>query len=68
MTSFVSDPQIVEGADGKRYELRIHGEAEIVRGPLGRFVDLADQITAEGLHVPPEIAAVLTALTSPKVC
>jgi hypothetical protein len=45
------------------YEVVITGTADVVRGPLGRFVDLADQIEAEGLTVPPEIAAVLAALT-----
>jgi hypothetical protein len=62
---FTSDPQIVEVA-GERYELVITGDAEIVRGPLGRFIDLADQITAEGLTVPPQILAVLEQLQQPE--
>ncbi len=44
----------------------IIGEAEIIRGPLGRFVDLAEQIQAEGLAVPSEILAVLNELQQPK--
>lgn len=48
--------------DGVRYELVITGEAEVVRGPLGRFVDLAGQLQADGLVVPPQILAVLEAL------
>ncbi len=50
----------------ERYELVITGEAEITRGPLGRFLDLAEQIQAEGLSVPPEILAVLEKLQQPQ--
>jgi hypothetical protein len=52
--------------DGVKYELVITGEAIIIRGPLGRFVDLAEQIQSEGLTVPPEILAVLDELQQPQ--
>jgi len=52
--------------DGVRYELVITGEAEITRGPLGRFVDLAEQVRSEGLTVPPEILDVLEKLQLPQ--
>jgi len=52
--------------DGVRYELVITGEAEITRGPLGRFVDLAEQIRSEGLTVPAEILDVLEKLQLPQ--
>lgn len=48
--------------DGRLYELRIEGTAEVTRGPLGRFLDLAAQIEAEGLTVPSEIRDVLDRL------
>lgn len=57
---------IIEGPDGIRYELVITGEAEVVRGPLGRFIDLAEQIRSEGLTVPAEILAVLAELDKPQ--
>lgn len=59
----VAHTEPVLGADGRLYELRIEGTAGLVRGPLGRFLDLADQIEAEGLTVPPEIRDVLDRLT-----
>ena len=49
-----------------RYELAITGEAEVIRGPLGRFLALAEQIQAEGLTVPPEILDVLKKLQLPQ--
>jgi hypothetical protein len=52
----------VMGSDGRLYELRIEGTAELTRGPLGRFLDLAEQVTAEGGVVPPEIRDVLDRL------
>ena len=52
--------------DGVKYELTITGEATIVRGPLGRFLDLAEQIQSEGLTVPAEILAVLDKLQQPQ--
>lgn len=63
MTQPFAAEQTVEDSDGQLYKMVITGEAEVVRGPLGRFVDLAEQIRAEGLEVPPRIAAVLQALT-----
>lgn len=45
------------------YELSFTGSADVERGPLGRFVDLAAQIEAAGLDVPPTLAAVLAELT-----
>lgn len=54
------------GPDGQLYEITITADAEVVRGPLGRFIDLAEQIRSEGLEVPPEIEAALTALQQPK--
>lgn len=62
--TYRSDPQVVAGPDGRMYELRIEGTAELTRGPLGRFLDLADEIRAEGLDVPPEITAVLDELST----
>lgn len=52
----------VLGADGRLYEMRIEGTAELTRGPLGRFIDLAARIEAEGLTVPPEIRDLLDRL------
>lgn len=43
-------------------EVVITGTAEVVRGPLGRFVDLAEEIRAEGLGVPAEIDEALARL------
>lgn len=63
---FRSDPQVIRGDDGVLYELVVTGTAEITRGPLGRFIDLADQIEAEGLKVPPEILDLLHDLQQPK--
>lgn len=63
---FESEPQEVVGEDGIRYELVFTGEADLVRGPLGRFIDLAEQIEAEGLKVPAEILDVLVELQRPK--
>jgi hypothetical protein len=58
----VSYAEPVLGADGRLYEMRIEGTAEMTRGPLGRFIDLAAQIEAEGLEVPPQISDVLAQL------
>lgn len=54
----------VRGADGNLYELRIEGTAEVVRGPLGRFLDLRQTIRDEGLGdaIPTEINDVLDLL------
>lgn len=57
---------IVEDDDGVRYEMSFLIEAEVVRGPLGRFQDLADQIAAEGLTVPAPLLAVLAELHQPQ--
>lgn len=54
----------VMGLDGRLYELRIEGTADLVRGPLGRFLDLAERVEAEGGVVPPEIRDVLDRLTA----
>jgi hypothetical protein len=63
---FTSEPQVITGPDGVRFELVVTGEIEVTRGPLGRFLDLAEQIRGEGLDVPPEIAAVLQDLEQRK--
>lgn len=60
----VSHTETVLGTDGRLYEMRVEGSADLVRGPLGRFIDLAAQIEAEGERVPPEIRVVLDTLTS----
>jgi hypothetical protein len=60
---FRSDPQIVIGPDGSLQKLVVIGTAELTRGPLGRFIDLAAEIEAEGLEVPAEISEVLHHLT-----
>lgn len=44
------------------YELSFEGSADVERGPLGRFVDLAAAIRAEGLAVPALIAEALDTL------
>lgn len=62
IVGFTSTEQVL-GPDGVLYKLEITGEAELVRGPLGRFIDLADQIVSEGLTVPSEIRDVLDKLT-----
>jgi hypothetical protein len=59
---FKSDPQIVVGPDGRLQELVVMGIAEVTRGPLGRFIDLATDIEAEGLVVPVEIRAAIDQL------
>jgi hypothetical protein len=59
---FASEPQIVTGPDGVRYELVVTGTADVIRGPLGRFIDLAEAIRAEGLEVPAEITEALERL------
>lgn len=41
--------------DGQLMEMKIEGTAEVIRGPLGRIIDLIDQIEAEGLAVPARI-------------
>lgn len=61
---YASEPQVVEGPGGVLYQMVISGTAEVVRGPLGRFIDLADQIRSEGLEVPAEIVAALDRLQS----
>lgn len=58
----VTHSEPVMGSDGRLYELRFEGTADLVRGPLGRFLDLAAQIEAEGLKVPVEIRDVLDRL------
>jgi hypothetical protein len=64
-TPFTVD-RIIPGDDGNLYRLEITGEAELTRGPLGRIVDLCDQIAAEGLQVPPQILHVLADLQRPQ--
>lgn len=63
-TTFTSREPVMR--DGVLYELVITGEAQLVRGPLGRFLDLAAQIESEGLTVPPEIRDALDMLTEQK--
>jgi hypothetical protein len=65
-TPFTVD-RIIPGDDGNLYKLEITGQAELTRGPLGRIVDLCDQIIAEGLAVPPQILQVLDELQRPRV-
>lgn len=66
--STTEDWQVEEEVEvnGVRMLLKATGTIEIERGPLGRFIDLAEQITAEGLTVPAEILAVLDELARPK--
>jgi hypothetical protein len=65
-TPFTVD-QVVPGDDGIMYRLEITGEAELTRGPVGRIVDLCDEMAAEGLTVPAEILAVLADLQRPRM-
>lgn len=58
-TTFVGDNE-------QLYRLEVHAEAEVVRGPLGRFVDLAEQIESEGGVVPAEITELLCRLQLPQ--
>lgn len=59
----VSSRETVVGPDGRLYELRIEGTAEVTRGPLGRFLDLRHQIRdVEGLAIPSELNDVLDKL------
>lgn len=58
----VTHTEPVLGADGMLYELRVEGTAEVNRGPLGRFLDLAQEMEDEGLTVPSEIRDVLDRL------
>jgi hypothetical protein len=44
------------------YEFEIRGEADVERGPLGQFLDLAAAIEEEGGEVPCELKAVLLSL------
>lgn len=57
----VNHSETVVGPDGQLYAMQVTGEADLVRGPLGRFIDLADQITREGLTVPSRIAEAIQA-------
>jgi hypothetical protein len=45
---------------------RVTASAEVVPGPLTRFLALAEQIRSEGLEVPSEIAAALEAAAAPR--
>lgn len=65
-TNELAGTSTMRSPDGQLYEITITADAEVVRGPLGRFIDLADQIRSEGLDVPPEIEAALAALQQPK--
>jgi len=56
---------VVEGPNGTRMLMTVEGHVDITRGPLGRFVDLAEQIRSEGLEVPPELDAALALLQHP---
>ena len=58
--------RLVEDPNGIWYRMEVTGVVDVTRGPLGRFVDLAEQITAEGLQVPPRLAAVLAELQQPE--
>lgn len=65
MTEVIAS-RVVEGPNGVSYLMEVTGVVDVTRGPLGRFVDLAEQITAEGLEVPPRLAAVLVELQQPE--
>lgn len=54
------------GDDGQLIPVYVHIEGEIVRGPLGRFIDLAQQIEEEGGEVPAPLKAVLIELQQPQ--
>lgn len=53
--------------DGRRYEMRVEGAADVEPGPLSRFIALAADIEAEGGEVPPELADVLARLQLPRL-
>ena len=57
--------QIVTGPNGVDMVMTVEGVVEVTRGPLGRFLDLAEQVRSEGLEVPPLLAAVLEELQRP---
>jgi hypothetical protein len=67
MTSepFVAE-RVITDPNGARFLLKIEGEVVTTRGPLGRFLDLADQIRAEGLELPPRLEALLADLQLPE--
>lgn len=54
---------VVTAPNGAKFLLEIHGTVDVTRGPLGRFLDLYEQIRAEGLDpagsLPAAIPAVL---------
>lgn len=52
--------------DGVAGYLEVTGEIETIRGPLGRIIDVCDQIRAEGLEVPPLIAQAIEQESLPK--
>lgn len=54
------------GPDGQRSKIYVRLEGEVVRGPLGRFVDLAAQIEEEGGVVPAPITELLDRLQQPQ--
>jgi len=62
---FVSE-QVVTDLNGARFLLKIEGEVEVTRGPLGRFLDLAEQIRSEGLEIPPRLERLLDDLQRPE--
>lgn len=47
--------------DGQLMIMKVEGTAEVLRGPLGRIIDLVDQIEAEGLTVPSRIKEAIAA-------
>jgi hypothetical protein len=47
------------GPDGQLYKIEVTADAEVIRGPLGRFNDLAAQVQSEGLRVPGALAEAL---------
>jgi hypothetical protein len=55
----VSNSHVLHTDDGAAFELQFEGSAEVERGPLGRFIDLAEQIKAEGGVVPARIQQAL---------
>lgn len=56
----VEHTETVLGPDGVLYAMRVTGTAELVRGPLGQFLDLRDRLGREA--VPPELNDVLDRL------
>lgn len=58
----VEHSEPVLGPDGRLYEMRVTGTADLVRGPLGQFLDLRDRLGREA--VPSELNDLLDRLAA----